>query len=61
MMASLPLQISFGIGVPISERVEAISPIVNSMIEEHDSGDSLIGVEAFQDDLMGRIRSAGLM
>ena len=58
-MASL--QISFDIGTPISERVEAISPIVNSMIEEHDSGDSLIGVEAFQDDLMGRIRAAGLM
>ena len=54
------MQFSFD-GQSIAARVQVLAPIVNSMIEEHDSGTSAIGVEAFQDDLIGRIKAAGLM
>lgn len=60
-MASPSSHISFELGVPIASRVSTISPIINAMIEEHDSGNSALGVEAFQEDIIGRVRAAGLL
>ena len=54
------VQFSFD-GQSIAARVQVLAPIVNSMIEDHDSGTSAIGVEAFQEDLTGRMKAAGLM
>ena len=45
----------------MADRVNVISPIINMMIEDHDSGECSLGVEAFQEDIIGRIRAAGLM
>ncbi len=60
-MASPSGHIPFDTGMSMADRVNVISPIINMMIEDHDSGDSSLGVEAFQEDLIGRIRAAGLM
>ncbi len=60
-MASPSGLIPFDMGMSMAARVHVISPIINMMIEDHDSGDSSLGVEAFQEDLIGRIRAAGLM
>ncbi len=60
-MASPGGPITFGMGMSMADRVNVVSPIINMMIEEHDSGDCSLGVEAFQEDLIGRIRAAGLM
>jgi hypothetical protein len=60
-MASSLGPMSFDKGLSMADRVNVISPIINMMIEDHDSGDSALGVEAFQEDLIGRIRAAGLM
>ena len=53
--------IRFNMGVSVADRVAVLSPAINMMIEDHDSGVSCIGVEAFQDDIIGRIRAGGLM
>lgn len=53
--------INFDMGVPIVDRVSVLSPIINAAIEEHDSEDASVGVEAFTEDLLARIRAAGLM
>ena len=60
-MASNSGHLTFDLGVSIADRVAALAPIINLMIEEHDSGESSLGVEAFQEDLMARLRVAGLM
>mgnify|MGYP000143521087 FL=1 len=60
-MASPSGPIVFGSEVSMADRVSVISPLINMMIEEHDSGESYLGVEAFQEDLIGRVRAAGLM
>ena len=51
----------FEIGVSIANRVAAIKPIINALVEEHEADESRVGVEAFQEDLMARIKAAGLM
>ena len=53
--------LSFDMGVPIATRVATISPIINAMIEEHDNEANSFGVEAFQEDVVARIKAAGLM
>ena len=58
-MASI--EIKFDMQMPIADRVTAVAPIINKMIDSFDSADSTVGVEAFQDDLQSRIRAAGLM
>lgn len=58
---SAPSHLSFDLGVSIADRVAVLSPVINVMIEGHESGDYAVGVEAFQDDLIGRIRTAGLL
>ncbi len=60
-MASPSGPIVFESQVSMADRVNVISPIINMMIEDHDSGDCSLGVEAFQEDLIGRVRAAGLM
>ena len=55
-MASI--QFNFDMQMPIADRVCAIAPIINSMMESFDSADATVGVEAFQDDLQNRIRAA---
>ena len=59
--SSISSHISFDMGVSVATRVATIAPIINSMIEEHDKEDSALGVEAFQEDMIGRIRAAGLL
>ena len=53
--------LSFDMGVPIATRVATISPIINAMIEEHDNEANSFGVDAFQEDVVARIKAAGLM
>ena len=60
-MASGMKHLSFNMSVPVSDRVAVLSPVINSMVEEHDSGEAVVGVEAFQEDIIERIRSAGLL
>ena len=60
-IAAMAQQLSSDIETSIADRVKVLSPIINMMIEQHDSGSSKIGIEAFQTDLMNRIKSAGLM
>ena len=60
-MASPGGPITFGMGMSMADRVNVVSPIINMMIEDHDSGNSLLGVEAFQENIIGNIRAAGLM
>lgn len=52
---------SFPADTSIAERVAALSPILTTMIEQFEAGEWKDGVEAFQDDMVGRLFAAGLL
>ena len=62
----MPLQIvhnyqTFTDTAPVEERVSVLAPVINQLLEQHDSGESEIGAESFSEDIICRIDAAGLL
>ena len=51
---------TFDTSMPKKERVAAVAPIINQLIEEHEASTLTDGIETFQEKLMERVRAAGL-
>ena len=61
MLASTSGYITFSASATEAERVEVMAPLLNAMLAEFDSGKAKQGVEAFNDEVMGRLDAAGLL
>ena len=55
-MQPFDMVLRFDDSVAMSTRVDALAPIINKLILEHEAGKMLDGVETFQEKLLDRIR-----